>query len=153
MDRVATLREAWEKVVGQSGHDQPIDLITDGGPENINRTVDTFLEEEKVHMNRKIALEDLAFSNSMVEATNKIVKYHYLFPAKLKHGVELKNRLPEVVHDFNEVRPHHQLRGLTPAEAYAGQGVNTLLLDRLAQKARKVRKEANQSHLCKVCKG
>ncbi len=104
-------------MVGQIGKSQTVDLITDGDPENVNRTVDAFLREEAVRMRRKVALEDIAFSNSMAEATNKIIKYHYLFPARLKDGQELRKRLPDFIHDFNAVRPNHQLKGLTPAEA------------------------------------
>ena len=47
-----------------------IDLITDGGPENVNCPVDAFLREEALRMRCKVALEDIAISNSMVEATN-----------------------------------------------------------------------------------
>jgi len=59
----------------------------------------------------------------MVEAVNKLLKYRYLFPGNIQDGDQLKTVLEKSIHDFNEVRPHGKLSGLTPSEAYNGQNV------------------------------
>ena len=59
----------------------------------------------------------------MVEAANKLLKSRYLFPGNIQDGDQLKTVLEKSIHDFNEVRPHGKLEGLTPNEAYIGQNV------------------------------
>ncbi len=46
-----------------------------------------------------------------------------------------------------------QLEGLTPAETYAGQKVESIDVAKKYQKARVERSMANRSSLCKVCIG
>ena len=60
-------------------HDKGIDtmLLTDGGPENHEEVSKFISGEEKI--NHVIAQKDIIQSNSMVEAVNKHIKYHYLF--------------------------------------------------------------------------
>jgi len=46
-----------------------------------------------------------------------------LFPKEVQDGKQLRNVLEKSIHDFNEVRPHGKLGGLTPSEAYKGQNM------------------------------
>ena len=55
-------------------------LIADGGSENNNIYVDELLTKNPNTLTKLIAQKDISFSNSMVEAINKILKYNYLFP-------------------------------------------------------------------------
>jgi putative transposase len=50
----------------------PVLLITDGGPEN---NLKVFLEELQPPMEHRRALVDVHYSNSIIEACNKVVKY------------------------------------------------------------------------------
>lgn len=115
--RMKTLREAW----GTTKPEKEVELIVDGGPENHNIAVETFIGNTGVYIKKSTALKDIIFSNSMVEAANKLIKYRYLFPNDVQNGVHLRNVLEKSIHDFNNVRPHGKLGGLTPSEAYSGQ--------------------------------
>ncbi|MDH5382444.1 MAG: integrase core domain-containing protein, partial [Cyclobacteriaceae bacterium] len=108
--RMQTLREALDTAKPE----KEVELIVDGGPENNNRTVDRFIEG--CDIKKSVALKDIVFSNSMVEAANKLLKYRYLFPKDVMDGMQLRNVLEKSIHDFIEVRPHGKLGGLTPSE-------------------------------------
>jgi len=117
--RMQTLKVAWEKASPEG----PVELVVDGGPENNNYVVNNFLNSEGVDITKSVALKDILFSNSMVEAANKLLKYRYLFPENIQDGDQLKTVLEKSIYEFNEVRPHGNLSGLTPNEAYQGQNV------------------------------
>ena len=117
--RMQTLREAWDT----AKPDRKVELIVDGGPENNNHTIDCFINSTEVDMKKSVALKDIVFSNSMVEAANKLLKYRYLFPENIADGTQLKIALEKSINDFNEIRPHGNLGGLTPSEAYQGENV------------------------------
>ncbi|MDH5399301.1 MAG: DDE-type integrase/transposase/recombinase, partial [Cyclobacteriaceae bacterium] len=117
--RMQTLKEAWI----MTKPEKQVELIVDGGPENNNHTIDRFISSTEVDMKKSVALKDIVFSNSMVEAANKLLKYRYLFSGNIEDGDQLKTVLEKSIYDFNEVRPHGKLGGLTPSEAYQGQNV------------------------------
>jgi len=142
--RMRTLKLAWETATP----DEPVELIVDGGPENNNHIVNTFLNSEGVDITKSIALKDILFSNSMVEAANKLLKYRYLFPKDVQDGEQLKFLLEKSIHDFNEVRPHGKLGGLTPSEAYSGQSI-PVTFDRQVLKQRIEQSKAGKG--CEKC--
>jgi len=117
--RMQTLREAWHTAKPE----KQVDLIVDGGPENNNYVVDNFIKSAGVDITKSVALKDILFSNSLVESANKLLKYRYLFPKEVQDGKQLRNVLEKSIHDFNEVRPHGKLGGLTPSGVYQGQNV------------------------------
>lgn len=145
-----TLKEAWEKATKfQDTID--VDLIVDGGPENVNQIVDRFIATSGVSITKKIALKDISFSNSMIEATNEIIKYYYLYLHPVADGAELSQTLKQTIHDFNYQRPHGKLNGLTPDEAIRGdlkaiEGFTNQLIN-----AQSKRKELNQRESCGNC--
>ncbi|MBX2932046.1 MAG: transposase family protein [Chitinophagaceae bacterium] len=57
-------------------------LIVDGGTENNNKHVETFIKDYPIE--KLVALKDILKSNAMIESINKIIKYDYLFPNTLK---------------------------------------------------------------------
>ena len=65
-------------------------------------------------MNILVALKDIDFSNSMIEAANKTLKYYYIFPKNIANRAKLKSLLPGIIEDYNNIRPHGQLNHLTP---------------------------------------
>ena len=95
-----------------------------------------------------LALKDVKFSNSAVEAVNKIIK-RYL-RKKLPETIEaLILCLEEIINDYNTIRPHGSLLGLTPLECYTSKNVN---LDFQKQKlnAKKDRITQNKSINCGI---
>jgi len=92
-------------------------LISDGGPENDNGLVTTHIASSP--LKHLIAQVDVHFSNSLIEAANKILKYQYIFRKKYGSFEQLKTGLPEDIADYHD-RPHGFHRGLSPNEAYAG---------------------------------
>jgi len=127
-------------------------LITDGGPENDNRLMSEFVINETEGFSTAIALQDIPFSNSMVEAQNKLFKYHYLFRQEYNTGDDLKRIFAEDVHDYNFIRPHVSLRGYTPSESHSGlSGMESVWSEQIKQ-AQKERLAVNIKQLFGVCR-
>ena len=146
--RIETIREAYHKYKKDSKN---IMLITDGGPENDNRLMSEFVKNETEYFNSVIALQDIPFSNSMVEAQNKLFKYHYLFRQDYDSGDDLKRIFAMDVHDYNFIRPHISLKGYTRAESHSGlSGMESVWSDQIKQ-AQKERLAVNKTELCRLC--
>jgi putative transposase len=147
--RIDTIREAYNKFVNGL---QPVILITDGGPENDNNEMKTFVDEEGVMISQLIALKDIPFSNSVIEAQNRLFKYGYLFRQEYNNYDELKKVFTGDVTDYNEIRPHISLKGYTPLEVQMGvSGLNKIWKDQIND-AGKMRINANRKELCELCK-
>lgn len=95
-----------------------VDLIVDGGTENNNSTVEEFIRNSQVDITKKIALKDIVQSDAMVEASNKILKYQYLFKEPQNNTDELEEHLVDAVYDFCKRRPHCMLGLYTPYEIH-----------------------------------
>ena len=96
-----------------------------------------------------LARAGVKFSNSAVEAVNKIIKRN--LRKKLPETIEaLILCLEEIINDYNTVRPHGSILGLTPMECYTSENVN---LDFKEQKleAKKERITQNRAVNCGVC--
>ena len=87
--RMQSIKQAFEQYIMTSGKD--VRLIVDGGVENNNNTVDEYINSEEVSVQKLIAGKDIRFSNSMVEAQNKIIKYHYLFKHDFREFMNCEN--------------------------------------------------------------
>jgi len=116
--RLETIKEAYEKYIHDPSDD--VQLIVDGGSENNNSTVDEYINSPGISIKKIIAQQDILFSNSMVEAVNKIVKYRSLFLDSIPDINALEKHLEKFVPVYNEVRPHCSLKGLTSSEVLAG---------------------------------
>lgn len=126
-------------------------LVADGGRENNAVTIEELLQKTKQpNITKVIALKDIRFSNSPVEAINRIIK-RYLRYHKPKTFEELEKTLDHAITDFNRIRPHNSLKGLTPREAYTAP---TKHLDVREQKlqAKAIRIKANREVDCTVCR-
>ncbi len=109
--------ENLREVCGKHGFYDPqiqADLITDDGPEN-NGSVKRFTSMDSVGLRQLIAQKDIIFSNSMVEAKNKTLKYYFLFKKILADYFATVKYLEKVVPE-NDKRPHSVLHGLTPLQ-------------------------------------
>lgn len=142
--RRSTIETALNEV-NQMGN--TVTLITDGGPENRFGSLSLSIDPQLIH---KVALMDVHYSNSLVEASFKTIKYNYLYRMELNDYRALSKAMAFIVNDFNN-RPHVSLKGLTPNEA-----VQQLSLDhrrnRLSkQVATQARKQYNKTNRCKMC--
>jgi putative transposase len=52
-----------------------------------------FIKNETIDFSTAIALQDVPFSNSLVETQNKLFKYHYLYRQEYENGDDLKRDL------------------------------------------------------------
>jgi putative transposase len=141
--RRATIEEALAKV---NNDPQNITLITDGGPEN---KLKAFLESNP-SIQQKIALVDVHYSNSLIEAHNKLIKYNYLYRMNVPDEHQLQKIFPTIVEDFNN-RPHISLDGLTPNEAGQNHALDRNQLMIYVKNETHERKMYNQSHQCTHC--
>ena len=144
--RTASLRQAIHKEFDVDLDNQKLDLICDGGSENNNATVHDFINRCPIAIDKKIALNQVRYSNNMVEATFKIMKQSY-FKYKKIALKDFGNELAFFEHDYNYVRPHYAHVLYTPNEISQDQS----LLD-IKPKLEKInhdRIEANRNYCCK----
>jgi len=94
-------------------------ILVDGGSENKGE-VDEYIAENSEFMEKIVAQKDITFSNSMVEALNKILKLDYIKDRQFANVLKIQDFLDYSKFDFNN-RPHGSLYGLTPLEALHGK--------------------------------
>jgi putative transposase len=95
-------------------------LISDDGSEN-HGPVKSFIEDsQSPSIQHLVAQRDIEFSNSMIEAANKQLKYRFLYHHHIPDHDTLVKYIEQAVNDYNN-RPHHVLHGLTPSEVLQGQ--------------------------------
>ena len=123
----------------------------DGGVENNNLLVDQYLNSKRRHIRKLIAGKDIRFSNSMVEAQNRLIKYQYLFKHPFRDMKELKILLDWIIKDYNHIRPHHSIGGLIPFEALQGSNLPHEELKIQTIDARQARIRENTSKSCGIC--
>jgi putative transposase len=128
-------------------NDPAVLLITDGGPEN---NLKAFLEELQLPMEHRKALVDVHYSNSMIEATNKTVKYNYLYRKEIQNDGQLVAAMEWSVENFND-RPHVSHHGLTPNEKQKNILLDRALLTQNIKQATKERKMQNKIQRCGHC--
>lgn len=97
-----------------------LQFLTDGGSENVNTIVSSFINSPNVPIEHIIAQKDVVFSNSMVEALNKVIKHQFLFPQEITNGIRLHTILDQSVPIYNKIRPQMSLNGNTPEESFNG---------------------------------
>lgn len=117
--RTQTLKETIRQEFGDDLiATQRIDLIVDGGTENNNQTIEQYIKSVQIDIDKKVALKDIIKSNSMVEASNKILKHRYLYRFDVLDREHLIEHLNDAIFDFNYQRPHNSLSLFTPFEVH-----------------------------------
>ena len=126
-------------------------VVTDDGSENLGHVIE-FFERPGNLMRKLVAQVDINFSNSMVEAVNKVLKYQFLFPKGLRLRTEndLRRTLEVDIERYND-RPQFVLHGLTPREVLGGRIPDPHIFDTQLAEARERRKAANRANLCGQC--
>ena len=129
------------------GGEEPIVLITDGGPEN---SLQEYLDSLSVPITHKKALLDVQCSNSLIEAHNKVIEYNYLYEMTIADEGELKRAIDWICRDFNN-RPHISLNGLSPNESHENSALDIDSLKAKKKIAAEERKQFNFKNRCVAC--
>nr|WP_299780832.1 integrase core domain-containing protein [uncultured Formosa sp.] len=126
-------------------------FLTDGGSENINTYVSSVIYASSGNLKHKIAQRDVRFSNSMIEAFNKVLKYQFLYPIPINSRTKLETVLNHVIETYNLQRPQLTLNGNTPFEVYNGSPIDfSTYSDKFkAQIQYRIAQKRNIS--CKIC--
>ncbi len=125
-------------------------LVSDGGSENNALSVQEWLQiSEDPKITKLIALKDIAFSNSPIEAVHKIMK-RYIRKQEPQNFQQLLHGLPRHVLDYTSIRPHGSLQGYTPLEAYAQKQISMDFSEQI-RLARTQRTALNKVQRCKTC--
>ncbi len=147
--RVESLKQAYQLAL-KNNVTSTIKLVVDGGSENNNHIVDLFVK--KNNLQKLIALKDILFSNSMVEAVNKQIKYNWLFRKHIPSIVELQKELTLFFEEHNTIKPLDALKGYTPDEVYFEEVSLTDPPFALEMtQAREQRVIFNKHNACKLC--
>jgi len=125
-------------------------LLTDDGSENYGEVKKWIEVSDNPKINHVIAQVDIHFSNSMIEAANKQLKYRFLYHQKIKDYSSLDQYLKKAIEDFNH-RPHAILNGLTPIEVLQGKSYNKETQNNFLSLAKQTRILENQKMKC--CRG
>lgn len=149
--RLETFKESVDKAKRMKRKRKRSQLIVDGGTENNNKMVESYVKQQQPPLQKLIALKDIERSNAMVEALNKTLKYQYLYPKNIFNLVQLQQVMEWAVSDYNTKRPHGALNGLTPKEAHYGRKYNHKLTLQNMKTARVERVQFNQCHTCTGC--
>lgn len=132
-------------------HGHNIVFLTDGGSENVNKQVMDFVCETEIKITHLIAQKDIQFSNSSIEAFNKIIKHQFLLPLKISNGKILGKQLDNAVIIYNNIRPQYGLKGNTPEEVYQGTALNFEQFKSHFAEHKKLRVLHNKKNKCKIC--
>jgi transposase InsO family protein len=146
---VTILREAASQAV--SAEEVPT-AVADAGVENLNGGVDELIESG--WLRRVVALKDVTFSNSMIEAWWRILKHQWLYLNTLDTLAAVARLVAfyGVEHNSNINIPHSAFRGETPDEMYTGRGADVVEELSLARRqARLDRAAANRAQSCSIC--
>lgn len=86
-------------------------------------TTNLFLERTlcRAGIKHLIAPKDIPFSNSRIEAFNKIIKHQFLLPQNLANKGQLEIVLKIDVVTYNCIRPQLSLHGNTSSETFSGK--------------------------------
>jgi transposase InsO family protein len=125
-------------------------VVTDSGVENVNGQVDDLVDRGLIH--RILAQVEVSFSNSMIEAFWRSLRYQWLYLNSLDSFAALKRLVTFYIEQHNSVMPHSAFKGQTPDEVYymGGRQVG----DDLAaarRESRRARMEANRAVSCPAC--
>ena len=143
---VAILLEAGSS--RENGEAQPT-VMADAGVENRNQGVDELVDSGLLR--RVIAMTELHFSNSMIEAWWRTLKHQWLYLHCLDDFSKLEPLVRFYVAQHNSVLPHSAFRGETPDEMYFGTGrevAHRLQAERAT--ARRARLDENRAS-CQAC--
>ena len=140
------LKAAYEKYLKPNENEKTVvtNVMTDGGCENNG------LENVSDFIKKIIAQTDIEFSNSMIEAVNKTLKYRHLFQEPIQDFETLERKLEKFIFTYNN-RPHTALNGLTPQQVLNGETIDFEKIKKQIESSRIKRIEDNRKYNCGLC--
>jgi putative transposase len=115
----------------------------------VNGTVDQFFATSV--LNRILALVEVTFSNSKIEAFWRSLRHGWLYLNELD-SIGAVERLVRFYVKAHNTTPHSSFRGSTPDELYRGTADKVVAdLAEARKKAREARLAANRSRSCGAC--
>jgi hypothetical protein len=145
--RTDTVKRAIKNEFDITIGNQSLDLIADGGTENNNKTIHEFIKNCEVTINKKIALKDVTFSNSIVEGPYKIMKSYY-FRTKEILSTTIYEELKFFIEDYNNNRPCNKHKIYTPNEVHQNPELANIKI--VLDKSNQQRLEDNRNYCCKL---
>ena len=125
-------------------------LVVDGGVENFNGDVDKLIESGLLR--RVLAMTEIEFSNSLIEAFWRTMKHQWLFLNTLDSVAAPRRHVSFYVVAYNTQVPHSAFHGQTPDEMYFSTGEHVPAeLASAKSAALEARLHANRSLSCKNC--
>ena len=97
--------------------------MTDDRTENFGPVQEFLQSTENPSLQHIVAQRDVEFSNSMIEAANKNLKYRFLYHKQIPNFNSLCQYVAQAIEDYN-YRPHDILGGLTPIEVLNGSKID-----------------------------
>jgi transposase InsO family protein len=144
---VSILLEAAKHILPSS---EPPTLLADSGVENVNSKIDELIDSGL--LKRILAMIEMSFSNSLIEAWWRALKHQWLFLNSLDTVNSVKKLVEFYVREHNTRLPHSAFRGQTPDERYYGTGDHIPEELEVAKKAaRQARLDANRALSCEIC--
>lgn len=126
-----------------------LDLIVDGGSENNNVVIHEFIKNCRVGVDKKIALIDVLFSNSLIEGNNRILKQCFLKNNEIG-SLGLEDYVNKSYIEYNGIKPHYFHKIYTPDEIYENPELKDTKL--FFETLNKERIATDQAFVCgKVC--
>ncbi len=122
-------------------------LITDDGSENFGAVKNWIASSPSLPIRHLVAQRDIDFSNSMIEAANKQLKYRFLYHHHIPNHLALVKYVEAAVQDYNN-RPHDVLWGLTPFEVLNGHRYDKVAHDQQTLAAKICRIQENKKTKC-----
>ncbi|MFC4636453.1 transposase [Dokdonia ponticola] len=130
---------------------EKLQFLTDGGSENVNATVANFINSPDIPIKHIIAQNDVVFSNSMIEAINKIIKHQFLHHKEINNGNQLIRVMADTISIYNTIRPQMSLGGNTPEETFSGLSIDISKYTHNFKELKQLRLTQNKKNACKVC--
>jgi transposase InsO family protein len=125
-------------------------LVADSGVENVNSGVDGLIGLG--FLRRVLALRDVTFSNSMIEAWWRTLKHHWLYLNTLDSVAAVRRLVEFYVAAHNSEIPHSAFRGQPPDEMYAARGQDIPeQLEIAKRQAHAARVQADRAASCALC--
>ena len=126
------------------------DVLADGGVEIVNKNIDDLTESGLLRW--VLAMTELKFSNSMIEAWWRALKHNWLFLNTLDSVENVRKLVALYDEEHNSRLPHSAFRGQTPDEMYFGTGDCVPdELERAKAIAKQARFESNRALACGKC--
>lgn len=130
---------------------ESVRFLSDGGAENVNTTVHSFLNSLAHPIKHEISQRNVIYSNSMIEALNKVIKHQFLYHRNISTGKTLSKILEESVLIYNTKRPQMSLGGNTPLETFNGIPINFSNYTNRFSEQKILRIAQNKQAKCRKC--